>query len=73
MPKSLETSIYPVIHNNEDGTYSPAIMVQDVIWVDYLNRNCNEKKMANLAATQFEYVQSVIRQCLVGKRYKEVR
>lgn len=73
MSKALETSIYPAIHSNEDGTYSPAIMVQDVIWVDCVNRNCNEKKMANLAAMHFEYVQSVIRQCLVSKRYKEVR
>jgi hypothetical protein len=53
MSKSLETSIYAVIHDNEDGTYSPAIMVRDVIWVDCLNRNCNEKKMANFAATQY--------------------
>jgi hypothetical protein len=61
-------SVYPTVHDHDDNSYSPAIMVGGVCFVNNSHRNMDENAMSGHAAEDFDDLLEVICKYLEYKK-----
>lgn len=63
-------ALYATTHANDDGTFSPAIMVRETLWVEQTHRNKIEEAMLTAAQQHLEVIERGIVRALTDGNYR---
>lgn len=68
--RNLAYAVYPTTHDHADGSFSPAIMVNNICYVDHSRQNRNEFTVEKMAMEDYEGLMTVFEALVIKLKYQ---
>jgi hypothetical protein len=66
-----DLTAFPTVYTNEDGTFSPAIMISGYLYIERAWKHAQERPMMDLATIHFLQIRERLRCAVIDAGYKE--